>query len=76
MVGNGLTDYRYDNIWGLIDMSFWYGVLGTRTYMNMTANCRKDNCPSYCDALFMDFAEVLEKINRFDIFGKCWTGPS
>jgi hypothetical protein len=76
MVGNGVTDYRFDNDIALLDMTFWYGILDTETYYNITNNCLTDTIPNYCYSLFDNVNNALENINIYDAFGKCWTNPS
>ena len=40
MVGNGITDYKYDNSDTQVEMSYWYGILSTSTYNGWkAANC-------------------------------------
>ena len=49
MVGNGVTDYNYDNDVALLEMAFWYGILDTETYNNIKENCLVKTPPAQCD---------------------------
>ena len=40
MVGNGLTNYKYDLVMPYIDMSYWHSLLSFETWDTMT----KNNC--------------------------------
>lgn len=49
IVGNGVTDYKFDNDLALFEMTFWYGFISTETYNNIKANCLVDKPPQECD---------------------------
>lgn len=72
IVGNGVTDYRYDNDLALLEMTFWYGIIATETYENIKLNCLVEPTPSKCDQWFQDVNDALANINIYDAFGKCW----
>jgi carboxypeptidase C (cathepsin A) len=38
IVGNGVTDYNFDNAAQFIEMSFWYGLIATSTYEGLNEN--------------------------------------
>jgi len=47
IVGNGVTDYRYDNADMYIEMAYWYGILATSTYEGLVENnCTQQEIPS------------------------------
>ncbi|TNV79612.1 hypothetical protein FGO68_gene8756 [Halteria grandinella] len=73
MVGNGVTDYRYDNQKAFIDMAFWYGMIATELWDDLTANqCWLDTPPAQCND-WLDWLEGnVTNINVYDVFGKCW----
>jgi len=48
IVGNGVTDYRYDNGLALLEMVFWYGFVSTDDYMNVKTYCTGDNPAPNC----------------------------
>ena len=47
MVGNGCTDYKFDNGNQMFDMSFWYGILPSEVYFGWQSN----NCSLLNDTL-------------------------
>lgn len=75
MVGNGVTDYKFDNELVLFQMTFWYGIISTETYDFIKYNCLVDKPPADCDNYYKDVEKALENINIYDAFGKCWTDP-
>ena len=72
IVGNGVTDYRFDNDMQLFEMTFWYGFISTETYNYIKANCLVDKPPQSCDAYFDAVSTALDNINIYDAFGVCW----
>ena len=48
MVGNGVTDYKFDNGLTLFEMGFWYGIIDTNDYYNIKEYCMTDNQPPQC----------------------------
>lgn len=48
IVGNGVTDYKFDNQEALFEMIFWYGFISTETYFNIKNNCLGDTQPPEC----------------------------
>lgn len=46
IVGNGVTDYRFDNAEMYVEMSFWYGLIATSTYEGLVENnCTQQEIP-------------------------------
>lgn len=72
MVGNGVTDYRFDNDLALFEMTFWYGIISTETYNDIKANCLVEKPPAECQQWFDDVNAALNGINIYDAFGICW----
>jgi hypothetical protein len=75
MVGNGVTDYDFDNQDRIVEMSYWFGILPTTTYLGWkAANCSFQNetlnaaCTNYANQL----GASLDNINIYDAFGICW----
>ncbi len=80
MVGNGVTNWRYDTIPAFIEMSFWHSLLDTETYDKMKvlgcdySGLEFDEEPSEeCMGLVNHFADAVDGVNGYDIFGKCWS---
>lgn len=76
MVGNGVTDYRFDNELALFEMAFWYGFMSSDDYFNIKEFCLGDNPPNSCDTWISNAEASLKNINLYDAFGKCYTNPS
>jgi len=72
IVGNGVTDYDYDNDGALLEMAFWYGIIDTSDYTNIKANCMVDPNTDPCKQWFKNVESALANINIYDAFGKCW----
>lgn len=75
MVGNGVTDYRFDNQDRIMEMAYWFGILPTSTYNGwMASNCSFNNatlspaCMNYANQL----EAAMNNINVYDAFGVCW----
>jgi hypothetical protein len=78
MVGNGVTDPRYDNPSQLVKMAFWYGILETKTYEFLSQNvyCLEQvPTPPECQPYFNNFASSIANINIYDAFGVCYQTP-
>ena len=43
IVGNGVTDLRFDNAVAYIEMAFWYGLISTETYNGLKEFCINGN---------------------------------
>mmetsp|Transcript_4413 Transcript_4413/g.6450 ORF Transcript_4413/g.6450 Transcript_4413/m.6450 type:complete len:291 (-) Transcript_4413:38-910(-) len=83
MVGNGVTNWKYDTIPSYIEMSFWHSLLDTETYDKMNelgcdySGLEFDEEPSdECMDLVNKFGDDIDGVNVYDIFGKCWSDPS
>ena len=76
IVANGLTDYKFDNIFTLYDMAFWYGILDTTDYKNIKKYCFTENQPPQCAEWLRTVDEAFDGINMFDAFGVCYNETS
>lgn len=72
IVGNGVTDYRYDNGLQLLEMIFWYGLVSTDDYEYTKTYCLSDNPPAKCNQTIAALQAAIANINIYDAFGKCW----
>ena len=74
MVGNGVTDYRFDNQKAYLDMTFWYGFISTELWENLMGNqCWLDQPPAQCEKWLEEVANATANVNVYDAFGVCWT---
>lgn len=72
MVGNGVTDYRFDNDIQLLEMTFWYGFISTETYLNVKQFCLGDNPAANCEEWETEIFTALDNVNIYDAFGICY----
>jgi serine carboxypeptidase-like clade 1 len=83
MVGNGVTNWKYDTQQAFVEMAYWHGLYDIDMYNEIYANgCPKefeyigtgkdidisDTCMSY----FLDFRYMVDGINVYNIYGKCY----
>jgi hypothetical protein len=80
IVGNGVTDYRYDmKKKYYLDMAFWYGLIATKLWQDLMDNqCWLDVPPNQCNEWLGWVNGNTTNVNIYDVFGKCWptTSPS
>lgn len=84
MVGNGVTNWKYDTFPAFIEMSYWHGLLDDETYASIAANnCDfsffefdNDNLSDACKAIVNRFGDLTQDINVYDVFGKCYKSAS
>lgn len=81
MVGNGVTNWKYDTLPAFIEMAYWHGLYDDDLY-NTVKGCDFSyqgfpNPPTplndTCTAALNRFGELTSQINGYDVFGKCWT---
>jgi len=75
MVGNGVTDYKFDNGDRVLEMAYWFGILQTSTYNGWLANnctVTAQNLSDTCVKLYNEFENSMVNINVYDAFGICW----
>jgi hypothetical protein len=79
MVGNGVTNWKYDTYPAYLEMGYWHSLYSTETYDAMLAN----NCdysglvfnqlPSdTCMDLFNKFSVDTTDVNIYNILGECY----
>ena len=75
MVGNGVTDYNFDNQDRIVEMSYWFGILPTSTYYGwVTYGCSftNDTLSPACENYANQWQASMNNINVYDAFGICW----
>lgn len=80
IVGNGVTNWKYDTVPAFVEMGFWHGLYDLNTYEAM----KKNNCTYYfagsgadnssetCAQLMTTFNNLVGDINVYDVYGKCY----
>ena len=83
MVGNGVTNWKYDTEPAYIEMGYWHSLYDTKTHDSMKeANCDYSglalgrNATDTCMDLYDKFAADVDKVNVYDIFGYCYGLPT
>mmetsp|Transcript_23466 Transcript_23466/g.36150 ORF Transcript_23466/g.36150 Transcript_23466/m.36150 type:complete len:132 (+) Transcript_23466:595-990(+) len=79
MVGNGVTNWKYDLYPSLVEMAYWQSLIDPGTYHKM----KKLDCDysgayfskwdsAECLMLFYGFYQDLKHVNLYNLHGKCW----
>lgn len=79
MVGNGVTNWKYDTLPAFIQMGYWHGLYDDDLY-NVIKGCdytyyqfEPTKITGDCKTALDRFMELTAKINGYDVFGKCYT---
>lgn len=83
MVGNGVTNWKYDTTPAYLKMGFWHSLYDYKMYKNITDN----NCDfsgadfdkfssEICKELYNKFRGYVKNVNIYNIFGYCYGLPS
>ena len=79
MVGNGVTNWKYDTDPAAFEMSYWHSLIDKEMYdskekLNCTFNNMEDDdiTPEACTNLSIKFNKLFEDVNIYDIFGTCY----
>ena len=81
MVGNGVTDWKYDCTPAFFHMSYYHGLISDRLFNGYTAHgCDFSNVDAPfppnltvpCNATLNEFKAQVSLVNGYNIFGKCW----
>lgn len=79
MVGNGVTNWKYDTMPAYLEMGYWHSLYDTATYDAMQAEpcdysgLELGHYPSdYCMTLFGKFNKDTTNVNIYNILGECY----
>lgn len=79
MVGNGVTNWKYDTTPAYLEMGFWHSLYDTKTYKAMKeqkcdySGVNFDEMPSKeCTDMLEKFENYVNKVNVYNIFGFCY----
>jgi len=79
MVGNGVTNWKYDTTPAFVKMGYWHGLYDDDLY-NVIKDCdysyyRFDSAKvtGDCKTAMDRFNTLTGAINGYDVFGKCYT---
>lgn len=82
MVGNGVTDWKYDTTPAFVEMAYWHGLYDDETYMELKKcdlsyyEWNYDKLSETCTDLMDRFDDLTSQLNIYDVFGKCYTNPT
>lgn len=78
MVGNGVTNWKYDTMPAFVEMAYWHGLYDDDLYA-VLSKCdlsffewNADKLSDPCKAAITRFNELTAQINGYDVFGKCY----
>jgi len=79
MVGNGVTNWKYDTDPAAFEMAYWHSLIDKDLYDSKTKNnCslnvigNTDDEPAICKNISAQFDSLFEDMNIYDIFGTCY----
>jgi hypothetical protein len=83
LVGNGVTNWKYDTTPAYLEMGYWHGLYDTEMYQSLKDNqCDfsnaqwNTNITDTCNALMDRFNDLTSQINIYDIYGICYATGS
>lgn len=79
LVGNGVTNWKYDTTPAYLEMAYWHGLYDTEMYQSLKDNnCDfsnaqwNTNITDTCNDLMTRFNDLTSQINIYDIYGICY----
>ncbi len=76
LVGNGVTDWKYDTAPATIDFAYTHALYGTDTRDKFNESCVKNFDKQKCDEVNEEINELLSQVNVYSIYDKCFTPSS
>lgn len=84
MVGNGVTNWKYDCTPAYFHMSYYHGLISDDLFNSVYKNCNMTylDAPEppkqtdLCNTLLAKFNTLVSLVNVYDIFGKCYKNPT
>jgi len=79
LVGNGVTNWKYDTTPAYLEMSFWHSLLSHEDYKK-TVELKCDFSRIFfgsepvkeCMDIYNKWADYVKKVNIYNIFGICY----
>jgi len=78
MVGNGVTNWKWDGNPTLIETGFWFNTFGPSMHDSMIKNNRtyffeeiEGAGSAVCSALEVKFFSLISSLNFYDLYGRC-----
>ncbi len=84
IIGNGLTSFKYDCIPAFLDMALYHNLLDEELHKNLKDSCTWQDFmvkatplgDAQCDKYFDEWMTQIDKLNIYDIYGKCYQNRS
>lgn len=76
LVGNGVTDWKYDTTPALIDFAFTHGIYSVETRNRYVSFCLDGPDDDDCKDAENEVMQSFETINIYDIYRTCWNAKS
>jgi hypothetical protein len=75
MIGNGVTDWKYDGVASYVEMGYWHGLYDMQTHDEINQKCdlayfdfRTESLSDECMNLVMLFMNDTDVIDIYDIY--------
>jgi len=76
MIGNGVTHWKHDCEPAFFEMTYSHGLLDPEVYFNIKSECPDmwsgGEISDECAILLNHFYGLVESVNIYDIYGKCY----
>lgn len=76
LVGNGVTDWKYDTTPGLVDFAFTHGIYSNELRTQYENECPKDPSGNECLEIMEKIYASFSTINIYDIYRDCFNSDS
>jgi carboxypeptidase C (cathepsin A) len=74
LVGNGVTDYKYDNEFqALFPFMYYHALISTKTWNQFQRDCINGKSQVGCDAAVITIEKNMNDINIYDIYTDCYS---
>jgi len=80
IIGNGITNWKYDGLPAYFEMAFYHGLIDDELYDFGKARCNfsyveltgQQDLPKGCQDSLRTFLNYTKYVNIFDIYGRCY----
>jgi len=74
LVGNGVTDYKYDNEYqALFPFMYYHALMSTSQWNQFQRDCINGVSQAGCDVVLVQIEKNMNDINIYDIYSDCYT---
>lgn len=75
-VGNGVTDYNYDNDLAIVQLATTHSLTEYGVLNNYTTACKNPSSDECAIATDIFYEKTFTNVNQYDIYGECVPGPA